>query len=139
MANYGPANIAISFDDSGGTLRVITPFILSINDIAVEAALEETQAFGKSWRESLATGIRFMADIVMGGLFDDTTVTGPDVVFKGVASAPSTATRTFTIGYGAALTTTVETVLFKYVRKPDRNGLTKFEASARPTGAVTEV
>src|SRR5438045_9625531 len=109
MANYGPTSLAITFDDSGGTPRVMTPYILTVNDVSVEAALEETQAFGKAWRESLATGIRFMQDIVLGGLFDDTAATGPDAVFNAPAPTPATATRSLLIGYGGPTTWTVET------------------------------
>lgn len=138
MAVYGPTNIIIKVDDSGGVLRTMTPYILTINDVSIEAVMEESQSFGDAWRESLATGVRFMADINLGGLYDDTAATGPDVVFKGVASSPTEATRTFEITYGGTKTTSVETLIQKYSRKPDRNGLTKYDVTLRPTGAVTE-
>lgn len=138
MANYGPSSIIVQVDDSAGVLRVMTPYILSINDISIEAVMEETQSFGDAWRESLAVGVRFMGDIVLGGLFDDAASTGPDAIFIGVATGPTVATRTFSIAYGGTKTTSVETLIQKYVRKPDRNALTKFEATLRPTGAVTE-
>lgn len=137
MANYGPNSLQIQVDDSGGVLRNMTAYILTINDVSVEAVMEETQAFGKAWKESLATGVRFMAPIVLGGLYDD-VANGPDAVFVGVASGPAAATRTFQVTYGAAKSTSVETLVAKYVRKPDRNALTKFEATLQPTGTVTE-
>lgn len=137
MSNFGPADLILKFDDSGGTLRTITPYIMTINGFDVEAVMEETTAFGKSWRESKATGIRMVANIVLGGNFDDTAVDGPDVVFKGVASGPSSATRSFEITYGSTLKSACETTLQKYSRKPGKQ-LTKFEATLEPFGAVTE-
>ncbi|HXG69523.1 MAG TPA: hypothetical protein VNJ04_02810 [Gemmatimonadaceae bacterium] len=137
MANYGPTNIIIKVDDADGMLRTMTPYILSINDVSIEAVMEETNAFGDAWRESLATGVRFMSDINLGGLFDDVAL-GPDIVFSGVASGPSATTRTFEITYGGTKVTSVETLIQKYSRKPDRNALTKFDATLRPTGIVVE-
>lgn len=137
MSNYGPSSLVIMVDDSGGTPRNMTAFILTINDVSVEAVMEETQAFGKAWKESLATGVRFLQPIVLGGLYDD-VANGPDAVFVGVASGPSATTRTFAVTYGGAKSTSVETLISKYSRKPDRNALLKFEATLQPTGTVTE-
>jgi hypothetical protein len=137
MAEYTSADTVIEFDDSGDTLRVITPYVLTINGFDVEAAMEETTAFGSAWKQSKATGIRMVNNIVLGGNFNDTATVGPDVVFKGVATGPNSATRTFKLTYGGGLSSSVETVLKRYSRKPQK-GITKYEAELEPTGAVTE-
>lgn len=137
MAEYGPADIIIEFDDSGGTLRVMTPYILTINGFDVEAAMEETTTFGLAWKTSKGTGVRMASNIVLGGNYNDTASTGPDAIFKTVVSGPSVATRTFKITYGSTNASSCETNIKKYGRKPGKL-LTKFEAELEPTGAVTE-
>ena len=41
MANYGPADITIEYDNSGGTLVDISAHVLTINDVDVENITEE--------------------------------------------------------------------------------------------------
>jgi hypothetical protein len=138
MANYGPSNIAISFDDSTGTPVVMTAYILTINGFDKEAAMEETTAFGSAWKTSKATGVRMVGDIVLGGLYDDTADTGPDAIFNDVVDGPSDSTRTFALTYGGSKSSSVETWIKKYRRIPGARALTRYEVTLEPTGAVTE-
>ncbi len=135
-----PAEIGISVDDSSGTPRDITPYVLTINDIAVESVMEETHPFGVSWEESLGVGIGRMAPIELGGIWDDTASVGPDAVFSGAAPQdPSSQLRTVTITWRSGVTTAVETYVTSYTRTADRNALTKWSATLQPTADVTEV
>lgn len=138
MAKYGSNSLVVEFDNSGGTLQNMTQYVTSINGIDIEAVLEESHTFGDQWFESLATGLRKVNDVVIGGFYDDTASTGPDVIFGAVADLPSVASRTLKLTWGSTKTTSVETLILKYTRKPVKNELTKFEVTLRPTGAVTE-
>lgn len=138
MAKYGSNSVTISVDDAGGTLRDMTQHTLDINGVEIEAILEESHSFGDAWFESLAVGLKRMADVVLGGLYDDTATTGPDVVYNNFPAGPSASTRTFTCAYGGSKSTSVESLLMKYGRKLQRGALHKYEATLRPTGAVTE-
>lgn len=138
MANSTPAGIVVQYDDSGGVLRDITQFVLTINGINVEQVTEEKHSFGDSWEETLAIGIARMQPVELGGLYDDAAL-GPDALFvRTTPDTPASPTRTLTITWRSGKTTTVETVETSYQRAADRNALTKYTARLQPTGAVTE-
>lgn len=133
MANYGPDDLAISIDDSGGTPRVMTPYIREIGGFKIEQIIQEAHSFGDSWVEHLLTGLRRAGDITLRGFYDDAATTGPDVVF-GTMTGP----RTVVITWGAAKTSTFEALVVSYERSPRLNELTMFEVVLRPSGAVAE-
>lgn len=138
MAKYGSNSVVINFDNSGGTPVDMSQHVLECNGVEIEAILEESHSFGDSWFESLATGLRKMAPVVLMGLYDDVSSTGPDVIFNAVFTGPSASTRTLQIVYGASKSTSVETLIAKYGRKLARGVLHKYEVTLQPTGAVTE-
>jgi hypothetical protein len=138
VAKYGSNSLIDEFDNASDALQVMTQFTLEVNGIEIEAVLEESHSFGDSWFESLATGMRKLADIVKSGFYDDTATTGPDVIYNAVFSSPATATRTQKFTYGSTKTSSVETLIFKYGRKLARARLHMYEVSLRPSGAVTE-
>lgn len=139
MAKYGSNSLVIQIDSTeGGSLTDISQYITSINGVEVEAVLAESHSFGDAWFEHLATGVRKMNPIVMGGFYDDTASTGPNAIFVGVQDSPADASRTLQITWGGSKTTTVEVWIAKYSRLASRNELTRFEVTLQPTGAVTE-
>lgn len=139
MAKYGPNSLRFDYDNVGGSAVNMSEYILTINDVQVEAILEESHSFGDAWFESLATGIRRLNPVEVSGHYDDAATSGPDVVFNAVFSSPATATRTMTITWGGSKTTASETLIAMYGRQATRNELTKYSARFQPSGAVTEV
>lgn len=140
MPKYGANSIVIKIDSTeGGTLADISQYITSINGVEVEAILKESHSFGKAWFEHLATGMRKMNPVVLGGFYDDTATTGPNAIFVNVQDSPADVSRTLEITWGGTKTTTVEVWIQKYSRQATRNELTQFEAILIPTAAVTEV
>lgn len=133
MAVYGFHNLKIEVDNSGGSPVDLSQYITSIGTIDKEAVSEESHTAGDSWVEHLFVGLSRMADVTLGGFYDDTASTGPDAVLNAIG-----ATRTLTVTYGSTKTTSVEALIANYRRSPARGELTKFEAVLRPTGAVTE-
>ena len=138
MAKYGSNSVTINFDNSGGTPVDMSQHVLECNGVEIEAILEESHSFGDAWFESLGTGLRKMAPVVLMGLYDDTSSTGPDAIFNAVNSGPSVSTRTLQIVYGSTKSTSVETLIAKYTRKIARQVLHKYEVTLQPSGAVTE-
>jgi hypothetical protein len=138
VAKYGSNSVTINVDNSGGTPVDMTQHTLDINDVEIESILEESHAFGDSWFESLATGVRRMAPIVMGGLYDDTSSSGPNAMYATTASGPSETLRTWQCVYGSTKSTSVETLIAKYGRKLGRAALHKYSVTLQPSGAVTE-
>ena len=133
MANYGPDDLVISCDDSGGTPRPITSYIRPIGGFKIEQLLQESHSFGDTWFESLLVGIQRGQDLTLGGLYDDAATTGPDVVFKTM-----TGSRTVVLTWGSTKTSTFEAWVISYERLGRLNELTMFEVVLRPTGSVVE-
>lgn len=139
MAKYGSNSLVIEIDSTeGGSLTDISQYITDIDGVEVEALLQESHSFGDAWFEQLATGIRRMNPITLGGFYDDTASTGPNAIFVNVQDSPADQTRTFKITWGGTKTTTVEVWIQKYRRAPVRNELTRFQVTLVPTGSVTE-
>ena len=140
MANYGPADFAVSYDNSGGTPVDITAHVLSVNDFDVENITEEVRPLGAAWGVHKTIGVGQIAEVELSGVFDDTAATGPDALFADrVPEGPSASTRTLLFTWGGSKTSSVETILVSYKRSVDKTGLTKWSARVQPTGAVTEV
>ncbi len=135
MAKYGPDDLVIDFDDSGGTPVAMTAYIREISGVKVSAILTDSHSFGDTWHESLAVGVSKVDDITLKGFYDDTASTGPNVIFNAVGN---TTTRTLKVTWGSTKTTTVETIIISYERLGKLDDLTAFEVVLRPTGAVTE-
>lgn len=135
MANYGPADFVLTYDGTD-----LTQYVMTINDVTVEQALEEVHSFGDQWDEYLVVGVGKMGAIEIGGIYDDTAVSGPNAKFANRVGTegPATAAKTLVITWGGAKTTTVSTQLVSYSRKSDRNALTRWVAKLQPVGAVTE-
>lgn len=133
MAKYGSKDVDITF---GGTS--IKNYVRTINGVSIESIMEESHAFGDTWFESLATGNKKAADIVLGGFYDDTATTGPDALFVTTASGPSTSSTSLVITYGSTKTSTVSVFIVKYDRTLSLGKLHGFSVTLRPTGAVTE-
>lgn len=139
MAKYGSNSIVVEIDvTEGGALTDISQYVTDLDGVEVEAILMESHSFGDAWFEHLATGLRRMNPVTVGGFFDD-VASGPNAIFIGVQDSPADASRTFKVTWGGTKTTTVEVWIQKYTRRPVRNELTRYEAVLQPTGSVTEV
>ena len=98
-----------------------------------EEIIEEITAAGDNDEAHAKVGLTKVAPITMGGAYDDTVTTGPDVIFNAIGD-----TRTLKLTWGGSKTSSVETIITNYVRTPGRGDLTKFTVTVQPTGAVTE-
>jgi hypothetical protein len=137
---HGSPEITISIDDSGGAPVDLTAFILTINDFSVEALLEAANPFGSAWKFMAASGVKSVGDVTLEGFYNDVGG-GPHEVLSGTAAGPNAATRTMTIGWGNAKTSSVEMLIKTYTRTPVNEKLTRFKAVLTPGDAdgVTEV
>jgi hypothetical protein len=101
MAKYGPNDISIDVDNTGGTPVTMDAYIDEWAGADVEAILEESHTFNDAWVEQLYSGIQRMSPITMSGFYDDTATTGPDAIFNALGE-----TRTVTITWGGSKTNT---------------------------------
>jgi hypothetical protein len=137
MAKYGPGDIIVSFDNSGGTPQTMTQYVTEIGDVSIEAMFEESQSFGDTWKEKLPIGLREMGDFTLSGFYDDTASTGPDAIFNAPAATVTVSTRTLALTFGGSKVLTQECYIKKYTRKPTRNGLTRYTVELTASGAPT--
>lgn len=133
MAKYGSASLVITIDDSpGGAPRVITPYVLTIGGLKKESITQQTNPFGTSFQSHTPVGVTKVDDIPITGLFDDTAVLGPHVVFKVQAAdiAPASVGRVLVIATGGGtFTITVHLVSYEVLGK--NNNLTEYAALVR--------
>jgi len=139
MAKYGSSSVTINVDDSGGVARDLTQYIRNSVVAEIESILTQSHAFGDSWLEFLAVGLRKLGPIDLEGFYDDTATSGPHVVLSDLATGPASITKTITIVWGGGKSVASEALINKYARKSMPGALTEFKAQLTPTGAVTEV
>lgn len=133
MAKYGSINFGFSF---GGT--DMTAHIQSVNGFDVESVTEDSQSFGDTWPEVLPTGNKRASDVEVEGLFDD-AAGGPSAIFlAALPTAPSTAPSAVVMTWGGTKTSSYNAFCVKFTRIATRNQITRYRATIRPTGAVTE-
>ena len=67
MANYGPADLVVEYDNAGATPVDITAHVLSVNDVDVENITEEVRPLGASWAVHKTIGVGQMPEIELSG------------------------------------------------------------------------
>lgn len=138
MAKYGAPNITVTLDDSSGTPRIVTGFVLTMGALKIVNKTQASTAFGKSWEEMLVTGIRGGVPIGLTGILDDTASTGTFATMTVTdADAVPGFTRTLTVMIGGGHTYVAETILADSSVVPKANNLTDFAATLQPTGTIT--
>jgi hypothetical protein len=135
MAKYGASSYTISF---GGTN--ITAHVMSVNGFDVEAITEDSKSFGDSWAEVLPTGDKQASDRELQGFYDD-AAGGPSAVLLAALTAltgPGVAASAVVETWGGAKTSSYNAFCVKFTRGVTKNAITKYTATLRITGAVTE-
>jgi hypothetical protein len=131
---HGSAEITISYDDApGGSLQVVTGFVLTMGGVKITQNTATGVAFGAAWDYTTPAGVGKMDPITLTGQWDDTATVGPHVVFLTPDVSPQALTRTLVIVFGNAKTLTVETRLVSYAVLGKAGALTDFEAVIQPT------
>lgn len=126
---HGSSEVSIAYDDGpGGSLRTITSFILSMGAIKLTSNMQASTAYGDSIEKMLPTGMSKIDQVNFGGLWDDTSTTGPHTVFIAPDTSPQATTRTLQIVFGNARTWSSEGYLVSYAVLGKNGNLTEFEA-----------
>jgi hypothetical protein len=134
MAKYVGKDFALSFAG-----QVMTAHILTINGFDVEAVNVDGKPFGTAYPKPVPTGDVNYSDIEVSGLYDDTAVSGPDVVFRqNMPTGPASASSALVLTWGSTKTSTGSAYCVKYTRKATKNQVTEYTATLRWNGQVTE-
>ena len=139
MAKVGPDvfKFTITSSSSTGTFNDISNYITEFSGLNIEAVLQESHAFGDSWKEQLYTGFRMAADITVKGFYDDVAATGPNAL---LGQANIGGERVIKLNVGTTNSYPKMDVLVKsYDTLPKRGQLTEFSCVLAVTGAITFV
>lgn len=134
MAKHSPSEVTVTIDDApGGTPRVITPYVTTIGGLSIESITQQTNPFGVSNESHTPVGITKVADVQIGGFFDDTALVGPHVVFQIAAAdiSPASVGRVLAILAATGKTFTITVHLVKYEVLLKKDGLTEYQATVR--------
>ena len=139
MGKYGSPSVTITLDDSGGTPRIITGFVLQMGALKISNKTQGNTAYGLAWEASLVTGMRAGTPIALLGLYDDTALvgTGATLVVTDADAVPGF-TRTLSVVIGGGHTYLAEVILQDSAVVPKAGMLTEFAATLLPTGTITQ-
>lgn len=132
MAKYGSPDLTIEVDNASDTLVDLSAYIDDDIKLDIEAMLEEFIAYGASWPTQLSVGVTKASEITLGGYYDDTATTGPNIILNSPGS-----TRSVKITWGGSNETTFEAVIKNFNRKSSKGTMHRFECVLVPTGTVT--
>lgn len=136
MAKIPSSGVVLTLDDSGGTPRIITNFVLQMGAIKITQEMIESTPYGKAWREQIQTGIRKGEPIQLSGLVDTTANTGTfATMIPTDADAVPGFTRTLSINLGGGSGTVFgcEVILQDGAVEP-KIGLATYASTLQPTG-----
>jgi len=85
----------IEVDDSGGTPRVLSPYVDEIEPLGEEVSFLDVTGLNDTARR-IISGVQVGQEFLLRGVFDDTASSGPDVVLSGIVG------QIGTISYGPA-------------------------------------
>ena len=135
MPTYGYPDLKVELDNNADALQNISAWVESINGWTLEALTEELTAAGDATDRWGSVGFTSKEEVVLEGRID-TTANSLYMLTKGAEGDTRTLKLTFD-GVGATDVQTVECIISKTERKPERRTITKFIVTLRPNGAVT--
>lgn len=134
MAKAPSSGVTITLDDSGGTPRIVTSFVMTMGALKITQDTTVSTALGDSWVGTLVTGIRKGEKIALTGLVDTTALVGTfATMIPTDADAVPGFTRTLAVLVGGK-TFGAEVILESGSIEP-KIGLATYNASLQPSGA----
>lgn len=135
MAQYGIADGGLVWNS-----KTLTPYITTAFPSVEETnETEDITPLGATVSQEAFTKLMTYGEMTIGGQYDDTASTGPEVVLGGGCRARTLGTLVIT--WGGAKTTTITNVGVKrYRRTQNKGSLHQYEATLflGPGAAVTE-
>ena len=136
MARIGWDVLAVSLDDSGGTPTDISAYVTEIDGLEREVVTQDVTAAGDDDEAHAPVGLKRAGQVTLRGPYDDTATSLNGICQALVGLATSS---TLLITWKSGKTSSVETFLTRYGRKPSKGALHMVEVVLQTTGAVTEV
>jgi hypothetical protein len=134
MAKGPSTGVTITLDDSGGTPRIVTSFVMTMGALKITQEMMTDTAYGDTWVQTIVTGIRKGEKFGLTGLVDTTANTGTfATMVPADADAVPGFTRTF-VAVVAGKTFTAEVILESGAIEA-KIGLATFTAELQPSGS----
>lgn len=134
MAKAPSSGVVVTLDDSGGTPRIVTSFVMTMGALKITQDMVTSTAYGDTWVGTLVTGIRKGEKIALTGLVDTTALVGTfATMIPADADAVPGFTRTLAVLVGGK-TFTAEVLLESGAIEP-KIGLATYSASLQPSGS----
>lgn len=140
MANRGQPDFTITVTTTSATaaFRDISQQVDTINGLNLEALLEQSDAFGDSWREFLYTGVKQADDLVIEGFYEDTaTATGVAAIFGNASDLGAEREVELNFAGAGSDVSHFDALVRSWWRGPRRGALTRYRLTLSPSGAVT--
>lgn len=134
MANAPSSAVTVTLDDSAGTPRVITGFVLTMGALKITNKTQPSTGLGDTWERKLANGIRAGEKVGLTGYVDNTADTGTwAVMLVTDADAVPGFTRSLSVLIMSGHTFTAETILEDAAIEA-KVGLCEYKSTLGPTG-----
>lgn len=131
MAKYGAPDLGITVKKGAAAAVDISESVDTINELNIEALIQDTTGFGQDWVENTAVGVKRGNPLTVEGFYDDAT---------GSAASELDAvgeTVEVTITWGGSNTSTFNAIITSYVKRPVKNELHRYACTLTPTGEVS--
>jgi hypothetical protein len=136
MAKLPSSGVVVTLDDSGGTPRVVTSFVMQMGALKITQEMLTNTPYGSAWMTQIQTGIRKGEAIQLSGLVDTTADTGTfATMIPTTADAVPGFTRSLKVNMGGGNGTyfNAEFILQDGAIEP-KIGLATYSATLQPTG-----
>jgi hypothetical protein len=138
MAFVHSKNSVFSIDDTGGLPRILSQYVDNVSGLPGNRDLSEVTAFGDQGTKNIPGLVNTSFSI--SGHFDNTAVSGPDVVLGGLMTG-QTATATFEYGPEGSTTGKIkysgECWITSYTAESGVGDKVSFSAEFQVDGVVT--
>jgi len=132
---YGSPDLKfeIGADDSGTSMVDLSEYVDTINELNIEAPLQEGHGFGHAWVKQLWSKIKQCNPVTVEGFYDDSPG-GPHETLNAIGEV-----RPVSITWGGSKKSSFDAVITNYSRTPSRGELTRYSCTLTSSGAVEEV
>ena len=135
MAKFSSTVTTVTIDASpGGAAKIITPYVDTINGMAIEAITQQTNPFGVTSEQNTPTGLVKSMDLTLAGLYDNVADVGSWTVLKQVAGdiAVASVGRVLIVLAATGATYTITVHLVKTEVIVTNGSLTRYATLLRP-------
>lgn len=128
---YSSPDFKIEIQKGGDPAVDISNYVDNYGELSVEALIEDTTGFGKTFREYQASRVKAAAEITLEGFY--TVGEGSAVETLNDVGATITVTNT----WGESDSDSYDAIIKTFVKRPVKDQLTRWSCTIQPSGEIT--